>query len=98
MCSYFENDFSINPNQPAFEKYFKVYTNLEKDEFLYKEFIESLIEFHIDDKDNEEKISYYEILNFLCDSLKKIEKNSKENFRKKIIEFYQADKLFNYNT
>jgi len=97
ICSYFENEFCINPNQPAFDKYFKPHVNFEKDEFVYKEFIEHLIELHIENKDNENKISYYEMMSFLCNSLNNFEKNSKDDLKKKILEYHKSEKLFNYS-
>ena len=55
-----------------------------------------MIEIHIDNKDNENKISYYEMMSFLCDSIDNIEKNSKEDLKKRVMDFYKSDKLFNY--
>lgn len=97
ICAYFENEFSINPLQPAFEKYFKTFVNHEKDEFYYKDFIDHLVELHIDNKDNENKISYYEMMNFLCDALSSNEKASKDELKKKFMDSYNSDKLFQYS-
>ena len=98
ICSYFENEFSINPLQQAFEKYFIPHINSERDEFYYKDFLESLIETHITNKDNEHKISYYEMMNFMCDALISNEKSSKEELKKRVIECYKSDKLFQYSS
>lgn len=97
ICSYFENEFSINPLQRVFEKHFKSHVNYEKDEFYYKEFIEKLIETHIENKDNENKISYYEMMNFLCDAHVSADKGFKEEMKKKVIDCYKNDKLFHYS-
>lgn len=98
MSSYFENEFSINPSHPLFEKYFKPHTLYERDEFYYRSFLEQMIEIHIENKNNENKISYYEMMDSICDFLVQYEKNCKEEFKNKVIlEFSKNEKIFNYS-
>lgn len=56
-----------------------------------------MIEIHIENKDNQNKISYYEMMDNLCDFLIRHEKHTKEEFVGKIAEFYKSEKIFNFN-
>lgn len=56
-----------------------------------------MIEIHIENKDNQNKISYYEMMDNLCDFLALHEKRVKEEFHVKIAEFYKNEKIFNFN-
>lgn len=56
-----------------------------------------MIEIHIENKDNQNKISYYEMMDNLCDFLALHEKRVKEEFHVKIAEFYKSEKIFNFN-